>query len=135
MARKEIEEQMEEIVAFAELEEFIQAPIHTYSAGMRARLGFATAFQIDPDVLLIDEVLSVGDAPFVKKSSAVLHEKILSEKTVVLASHNVATLRTLCDRAIWIDKGRTRAEGAAVDVLAAYEKHLRFRSRRKAEVQ
>lgn len=125
MKRREIEEKMNAIIAFAELEEFIDEPIQTYSAGMKARLGFSTAFQIDPEILLIDEVLGVGDAEFVKKSSTALREKVRSDKTVVLVSHNANTVLELCDRAVWIEKGVSRLEGNAEEVLAEYKKSLR----------
>ena len=117
---REIEERMPSIVSFAELEDFIDEPIQTYSSGMRARLGFATAFHVDPDVLLIDEVLGVGDAAFVQKSKAVMRERIRSDRTVVLVSHSAGSVRDLCDRAVWIDRGKVAAEGAVDDVLDRY---------------
>lgn len=115
-----IEAQMDQIVEFAELDEFIDEPIQTYSSGMRARLGFATAFHVDPDILLIDEVLGVGDAAFVKKSKAVMRERIKSNRTVVLVSHSAPSVRSLCDRAVWIDRGRVQMEGEVDTVLDAY---------------
>ena len=92
---------------------------------MRARLGFSIAFHLDPDVLLIDEVLAVGDADFKKKSLAVMKEKIQSNKTIVLVSHSSGTIRQLCNRAVWIEEGITRAEGDTEDVLHVYEEFLR----------
>lgn len=127
LSLREIEERMDSIVEFAELEEFIDEPIQTYSSGMRARLGFSTAFHVDPDILLVDEVLGVGDAAFVKKSKAVMREKIRSDKTVVLVSHSAGSIRSLCDRAIWIDKGRVAAEGDVEEVLDAYLSSTRTR--------
>lgn len=118
--RGEIDSRMDNIVAFAELEEFIDEPIQTYSSGMKARLGFSTAFYIDPDILLIDEVLSVGDAAFAEKSKAVMRDKIQSDRTVVLVSHSAKSVRTLCDRAIWIDRGKSTKEGSTDEVLEAY---------------
>jgi lipopolysaccharide transport system ATP-binding protein len=118
--RREIAARMDDIVEFAELEEFIDEPIQTYSSGMRARLGFSTAFHVDPDILLIDEVLGVGDATFVEKSKAVMREKIQSDKTVVIVSHSVSSIRDLCDRVVWIHGGRVRLEGEPKDVLDAY---------------
>jgi len=123
--KKEIEAKLYDIVTFAELEEFIDQPVRTYSSGMRARLGFSIAFNLDPDVLLVDEVLSVGDADFQKKSSAVMKEKILSNKTIVLVSHSAGTIRNLCNRAVWIEEGITRAEGDTESVLQLYEEFLR----------
>lgn len=123
--KKEVEAKLYEIVTFAELEEFIDQPVRTYSAGMKARLGFSVAFNLDPDVLLIDEVLAVGDADFQKKSLAVMKEKIRSNRTIVLVSHNTATIRQLCDRTVWVEGGVTRAEGDTESVLQAYEVFLR----------
>ncbi len=125
MRRKEIAARLESIVAFAELEDVIDEPIHTYSTGMRARLGFSTAIQVDPEILLIDEVLGVGDAAFVRKSTAALKEKVRSEKTVVIVSHAPATIRELCDRAVWIHAGVTRREGSPEEVLEAYQGSLK----------
>jgi len=121
----EIEAKLYDIVAFAELEDFIDQPVYTYSSGMRARLGFSVAFHLDPDILLIDEVLAVGDADFKKKSLAVMKEKIRSNKTIVLVSHSAGTIRQLCDRTVWIEEGVTRAEGDTESVLRAYEEFLR----------
>lgn len=123
--KKEIEEQLDEIIAFAELENFIDQPIKTYSSGMKARLGFSVAIHLDPDILLIDEVLAVGDEDFRKKSLAVMHEKLRSDKTIVLVSHQVNTVKQLCNRAVWIEEGITRAEGEAQHVLNEYENFLK----------
>lgn len=128
LQRKEIEERMADIVAFAELEDFINQPIQTYSSGMRARLGFSTAFYVDPDILLIDEVLGVGDAAFVKKSKKVMREKISSDTTVVLVSHSASAIRSVCDRAVWIDGGRVQLDGDTEEVLAAYDDWGKARS-------
>jgi lipopolysaccharide transport system ATP-binding protein len=87
---------------------------------MNARLGFSVAFQSDSDILLIDEVLGVGDVEFRKKSTAALREKIKSDKTVVLVSHTPQTVKELCDRAVWIDGGVTRVEGSRDEVLQQY---------------
>jgi lipopolysaccharide transport system ATP-binding protein len=125
MQLREIKERIDEIIAFAELEDCIDEPIETYSSGMRARLGFSAAFHVDPDILLIDEVLGVGDAEFVEKSKRVMQEKIRSDKTVVLVSHNANVVRAQCDRAVWIEKGRTLAEGATDQVLEAYQSSLK----------
>ena len=121
LERREIAAKMDEIVRFAELEEFIDEPIQTYSSGMRARLGFSAAIHVDPDILLIDEVLGVGDAAFVEKSKALMREKIRSEMTVVMVSHSAKAVAELCDRVVWIHRGRVQAEGAPEAVLEAYE--------------
>jgi len=123
-SRRDMENRMDAIADFAELGEFFDEPIFEYSAGMKARLGFSVACQLDPDVLLIDEVLGVGDAEFRRKSTAVLRDKIKLDKTVVIVSHDPGTIRRLCDRAVWIENGRTRCEGTAEEVLLQYEAAL-----------
>ncbi|MEM7480886.1 MAG: ABC transporter ATP-binding protein [Acidobacteriota bacterium] len=124
MERKELLRKLPAIIEFAELEEFIDEPVQTYSSGMQARLGFSTAFHVDPDVLLVDEVLGVGDAEFVAKSTAMMRQKILSDHTVVLVSHSAETIRTLCDRVVWIEGGCTQASGQVEAVLDAYQRSL-----------
>lgn len=121
LSLSEIKEKLASIIEFAELEDFIDEPIRTYSSGMRARLGFSAAFHVDPDVLLIDEVLGVGDAGFVEKSTAVMKERIRSDRTVVLVSHSAASVRSLCDRAVWIDRGTVLLSGGVEEVVGAYE--------------
>ena len=125
MKKKFIQERIEEIRAFSELEDFFDQPISSYSSGMRARLGFSIAFQLDPDVLLIDEVLGVGDESFKSKSSKKIREKIASDKTVVVVSHTLSYLQELCNRAVWIEKGRTMAEGTTSDVMEEYKSYLK----------
>jgi len=121
MTLREVRAKLDAIADFAELGEFFDRPISTYSSGMVARLGFATAFQVDPDVLLVDEVTGVGDAEFQRKSMAVMKERIRShETTIVFVSHHAQTVKDLCNRAVWIEEGIVRAEGATEDVLALY---------------
>lgn len=129
LSKQEVEQKMAEIRAFSELGDFFDQPINAYSSGMKARLGFSVAFQLDPDVLLIDEVLGVGDAEFKAKSSQVMREKIRSDKTIVLVSHSPGTIRQLCDRAVWIDNGVTRAEGDTAEVLDRYERFLKSKGK------
>lgn len=125
MGRREIEARLEAIVEFSELGEFINQPLSTYSSGMRARLGFAVAFQMDPDVLLIDEVLGVGDAEFRQKSFQMLKERIHSaSSTVVFVSHSANEVRSLCNRAVWLEEGRVMMAGEASDTVDAYEDAL-----------
>ena len=119
--RERLERNMEEMIAFAELEDFIDEPVASYSAGMRARLGFSVAMQADPDVLLIDEVLGVGDTAFRRKSSEEIRRRIRSNRSVILVSHNIGMMRGLCDRVLWIEKGVSTMQGAADEVLDAYE--------------
>ena len=122
LRKAEIKSQLSEIKAFSELGDFFEQPLKTYSSGMRARLGFSVAFQLNPDVLLIDEVLGVGDAQFNKKSTALMREKIKSNQTIVLVSHSAATIRQLCTKAVWIEQGETKAYGETVEVMQRYQK-------------
>src|SRR5262249_13385528 len=96
LRRSEIEQRLPKVIEFSELGDFFEEPISAYSTGMVMRLGFSVAIQIDPDILLIDEVLSVGDAEFQKKSAAALHEHIHSDRTVVLVSHDLESIRKIC---------------------------------------
>lgn len=122
LTESEVRSHLDEIVEFSELGSFIDQPVKNYSTGMKQRLGFAVAIHVKTDVLLIDEILSVGDASFKKKSEKVMREKMKSGDTIVLVSHHGSTVRELCDRAVWIDKGLVAAYGSAADVVAAYEK-------------
>lgn len=124
LRKADIKAKMDAIIAFAELEHFIDQPIATYSSGMVARLGFSVAFQVDPDILLIDEVLGVGDAQFSQKSAQVMKEKMCSHKTIVFVSHNGAAIHELCNRAVWIEEGISKAEGKTDDVLKEYHQFL-----------
>lgn len=133
LRRAEVERRMDEIVDFSELGGFIDEPLSSYSSGMRARLGFAVAYQVDPDILLIDEVLGVGDEAFLAKSTAAMHERIRSDKTIILVSHAPATIQTLCNRAVWIDEGVTRAMGEVREVISAYHAEV-LRLRQGADV-
>lgn len=132
MDRKEIEEKMPSIVDFAELADFIDEPIATYSSGMRARLGFSTALHVEPDILLIDEVLGVGDAEFKEKSKKAMREQLRSNKTVVIISHSINLIREVCDRTVWIDRGQTRMMGSTPEVTHAYVKAVEESRNRKA---
>jgi lipopolysaccharide transport system ATP-binding protein len=120
LRKSDIKNKTADIQDFSELEDFFDQPISSYSAGMRARLGFSIAFQLDPDVLLIDEVLGVGDESFREKSSGKMMDKIKSNKTVVIVSHSPSTIRELCNRAVWIERGISMAEGDPGEVLNAY---------------
>ncbi len=119
--RVDIEKAMPEIIEFSGLGEFIDEPVRAYSTGMRARLGFSVSIQINPDVILVDEVLGVGDAEFRKKSNAAMRDKISSDKTVVIVSHDESTLKELCDRVIWVDNQGENKTGGVDDVLLSYQ--------------
>jgi lipopolysaccharide transport system ATP-binding protein len=120
MHRKDISRRMDAIIDFSGIGDFIDQPLHTYSAGMRARLGFSTAIQVNPDVLLIDEVLGVGDEEFRIKSTREIKRLIRSEKTVVLVSHQIPVVKELCDKVVWIDEGVVKHAGGSEDTLAQY---------------
>jgi lipopolysaccharide transport system ATP-binding protein len=120
MSHRDVSARMQVIIDFSGLEEFIDQPLHTYSSGMRARLGFTVAIQADPDVLLVDEVLGVGDANFMEKSTSAMREKIASDKTVVIVTHNAETVLELCDRVVWVHRGVTQQIGAPREVVDAY---------------
>jgi lipopolysaccharide transport system ATP-binding protein len=120
LRKKDVLSVMKQIIDFSELGKQIDDPVRTYSAGMRARLGFSVARQTNPDVLLIDEALSVGDAQFREKSKAVMVERIRSDRTVIIVSHNEQTIREFCNRVIWLHDGKVRLSGEADIVLPAY---------------
>jgi len=120
-SRAYIKERYEQILDFSELHEFIDAPVKNYSSGMRARLGFSIATAVEPEVLIVDEVLGVGDARFRKKSEARMKEMFDRGVTVLLVSHNTNQVRRLCDRAIILEKGRLVAIGEANEVCDQYD--------------
>ena len=118
--RREIEDQFEEIITFAGIEEFIEAPIRTYSTGMVARLGFAIATNARPDILLVDEVLSVGDASFQEECITRMTAYRENGTTIVLVSHGLALVQNICQRAICVEGGKIAARGKAVEVVQKY---------------
>lgn len=120
-----IEEKTEEIIEFSELGKFIDLPIRTYSSGMYSKLAFSITAILETDIILIDEVLSVGDAKFQKKSFMKMKELISdSNRTVVIVSHSMSTLRELCDSILWINDGETVMFGDVETVLTEYEKFM-----------
>jgi len=120
MRKHEITERFDEIVAFSEVEKFLDTPVKRYSSGMYLRLAFAVAAHVDPDILLVDEVLAVGDAEFQKKCLSKMRDASHSGRTVLFVSHNMAAVENLCSRAIWIDQGKLREDGPVKDVIANY---------------
>lgn len=120
MRKKEIEAKLDAIVAFAGVERFLDTPVKRYSSGMFLRLGFAVAAHLEPDVLLVDEVLAVGDAAFQKKCLSAMDEMRSGGRTVLFVSHNMAAIENLCSRAVWIDEGQVRLDGRPKDVIEAY---------------
>lgn len=124
LTRTTINERFDSILNFSELGDAIYKPVKTYSAGMRARLGFSVALQMNTEILLVDELLGVGDIEFREKSSTAMQEMLRSDQTVVLVSHQGQTIKNLCDRAIWIENGRIKSVGTPEGVIAAYEKYV-----------
>jgi ABC-type polysaccharide/polyol phosphate transport system ATPase subunit len=120
LTKREITRRFDEIVEFAELEDFIDAPVKTYSSGMYMRLGFAVAIHVDPDVLLIDEVLAVGDESFTHKCLDKFAEFRRRNRTVLLVTHSLNLVERFCDEALWLNEGRARAMGDPRRVVSAY---------------
>lgn len=120
LSRADVERRLDEIVAFSELERFIDAQLKFYSSGMAMRLGFAIAVSVDADILLIDEVLAVGDQAFQSKCLDRIRQIIMQGVTIILVSHDLGVVRDLCERALWLDRGRLQADGASEDVVEAY---------------
>jgi len=125
MNKREIERKFDEIVAFAELEKFIDTPVKHYSSGMYVRLAFAVAAHLEPEILLVDEVLAVGDINFQKKCLAKMGDVARAGRTIVLVSHQMNQIRRLCHRAVWVDDGSIRQTGPAHEVVSAYESGMR----------
>ena len=123
-SRQEVQARLDEIQEYSELGDFFFEPVRTYSAGMRARLGFSITTILSPDVLLVDEVLSVGDQHFKQKAERTMVAKIQSQQTVVLVSHSHQQIARLCDRAVLIDEGVSFASGDPHKVLSIYEERL-----------
>lgn len=124
MLRREVQKRSEEIIAFSELGVFIEEPIRTYSMGMLARLGFSVAVHLDPQILLVDEILSVGDAAFQAKCMDRFRQFRSKGVTTLFVSHDLATVRTVCDRAILLTRGEIRANGPVEEVAASYDRIL-----------
>jgi len=120
MKREEIRLKFDDIVAFSGVEKFIDTPVKHYSSGMNVRLAFAVAAHLEPENLLIDEVLAVGDAAFQKKCVGKMGEVARVGRTVLFVSHNMGAVRSLCDRALWIDQGQIKMDGEASQVITAY---------------
>ena len=119
--RADMEERFDRIVDFAGVREFIDLPLRTYSSGMVARLGFAVATDVPPGILIVDEVLSVGDAEFNQKAEQRIRELHDKSEAVLMVSHNLSLMRAMCQRVAWLDHGRLRAVGDPADVVAQYQ--------------
>jgi ABC-type polysaccharide/polyol phosphate transport system ATPase subunit len=124
MSREEIDKNFEAIAAFSELGEAIYAPMRTYSSGMYARLAFSVAAVVEPDILIIDEALSTGDAKFKEKSLNRIKELRSSDRALILVSHALATIEDICNEVIWLNQGKLMARGNPTEVIAAYREFV-----------
>src|SRR5574344_1706475 len=122
LTRKEIDDRIEKIIEFSELQDFIDNPVRTYSSGMYMRLAFSVAINVDADILLIDEILAVGDQHFQEKCYAKLEELKHSDKTIVIVTHDLGAVKKLCTRAIWIYNGEIKMDDAPEEVVDEYLK-------------
>ncbi|MCD8328031.1 MAG: ABC transporter ATP-binding protein [Ruminococcus sp.] len=119
--KKFIDEKFDEIVEFSELEDFLDSPVKNFSSGMKSRLGFSVATMVEPDILIVDEVLSVGDVLFRKKCMNKMNEMLNNGTTLLFVSHNMNTVRSMCDKALWLNKGEVVMQGDIKEVCDEYE--------------
>lgn len=120
--RDEIEERFEEIADWSELGDFLEMPMRTYSSGMFSRLAFSVAIHMEPDILLVDEALSAGDAKFKKKATEKMLDLVKQARTMVLVSHALGTVQEMCNDAMWLEKGVVQAHGTPADVIGEYRR-------------
>lgn len=120
MSRSEIKKQFDEIVAFAGVEKFLDTPVKRYSSGMYVRLGFAISAHLDPEIMIVDEVLAVGDAEFQKKSLGKMRDNSASGRTIIFVSHNLTAVQALCNKTLYFEKGRLIEQGETNQVIASY---------------
>jgi ABC-type polysaccharide/polyol phosphate transport system ATPase subunit len=135
LSKREINEKFDEIVKFAELEEFIDAPVKTYSSGMYMRLGFSIAINVNPEILLVDEVLAVGDASFVPKCLDRIDDFRRREKTILFVSHDLTTVEKICDQVIWLKEGKIQIIGEAKRVIDTYLQDIAHKQEDDFEVR
>ena len=124
LPKKELKDKFDKIIRFAEIEKFIDTPIKYYSSGMAARLGFSIAINAEPDLLIIDEILAVGDADFQKRCYEEIEKICCNGATLILVSHNEEDIKRVCRRAIWLEGGTIKADGVTNDVLNLYKKTI-----------
>lgn len=125
MSKSEVRRKMKKIIEFADIGKFISAPFYTYSYGMALRLGFSVAVHADPEILLIDEIMAVGDEEFREKSSKRIREFFSQGKTLIMVSHYLGFLSKICDRAIWIDNGEIKKDGEIKRVIESYRQSVK----------
>lgn len=124
MSKKDLTRKFDDIVDFSGVRKFIDQPVKNYSSGMYVRLGFSIAINVEPDILVVDEILSVGDAAFKKKCATKFEELKQAGKTVIMVTHSMGSLKSMCDQAAWINHGKLVTMGDAPTVIAAYEKSV-----------
>ncbi len=124
ISRREVEEKFQRIVDFAEIGDFIEAPVSTYSSGMRVRLGFSIAMHVEPDVMLVDEVLAVGDSAFRLKCMKAMRNMVDGGASIILVSHNINQVMNICGRTIWLEQGKVHRSGESEEVCQDYERFL-----------
>lgn len=124
LSRAEIDEKLDRILEFSELGKFADAPLKKYSTGMRVRLGFSIASHVEPDILLLDEVLGVGDAAFQQKSRARMFELMEHSKAIVVVTHNLVFVRETCSHVLWLERGHVAGFGTPDEVIPAYQAHV-----------
>ncbi|MDP1809421.1 MAG: ABC transporter ATP-binding protein [Actinomycetota bacterium] len=132
LTKSEIAAKLDQIISFSELDKFIDTPVKNYSSGMYVRLGFAVAINVEPDVLLIDEILAVGDESFQRKCLNKLYDLKEQGKTIVVVSHALESVRSICDEAVWLEHGEMRAEGSARGVVETYLEEVNRREEAKS---
>jgi lipopolysaccharide transport system ATP-binding protein len=133
-SKKFIEEKFDEIVEFSELEDFLDVPVKNFSSGMKSRLGFSVATMVEPDILIVDEVLSVGDVLFRKKCMARMHEMLSHGTTLLFVSHSMSTVKSMCNKAIWINHGKEVMQGDIDVVCKSYDENVeKMKAQEKAE--
>ena len=135
LTRQEIDRRLEEIITFSELEEFIDHPVRTYSSGMYMRLAFAVAINVNADILLIDEILAVGDAAFQAKCFNKMQEIKARGTTIVIVSHSLSQIEQICERTLWLDDGIIRMEGKPREVHPVYMEHMARKNQERAELE
>lgn len=135
LTSSEVKERLPDIFEFSELESFLDQPVKTYSSGMYMRLAFSVAVNVDPDILIIDEALAVGDGHFQKKCIDRIREFQRKGKTIIFCSHALYFVSTLCDRTLWLDRGQLRRIGPTVDIVHAYETHLLEQEKRSRKAR
>jgi teichoic acid transport system ATP-binding protein len=135
MSREEIEAKMDDIIEWTGLEDFIDLPIRTYSSGMRARLHFAISTAVEPEILLIDEALSVGDEVFKERSKERIGDLLDNAGTVFICSHSMSTIRDMCTRVIWLEEGRIEMDSDPKEVISAYKERYQLKRKHKKNKQ